>query len=201
MNLHPEAERIYRERTPRSRELLERNRALIPTGQTGGMWYQLPYPTVVERAAGTRIWDVDGNEYHDFRIGDWLLIHGHGNAAIREAIVAQLDWGIQFGAPEWDLGHRMATLLAERMPSIEKVRFAISGTENNQIALRLARTFTGRAKMAKMAARLPRRRRSAARRQNGDRVSTRTRSRRAFCAARSTRSWCCRSTTPTRPRS
>ncbi len=152
LNLHPEAERIYRERTPRSRELLERNRELIPSGHAGGMWYQLPYPTVMERAQGSRIWDVDGNEYHDFRVGDWLLIHGHGNATIKEAILAQLDRAVQFGAPEWDLGHRMASLLVERVPSIEKVRFAISGTENNQIALRLARTFTGRAKMAKMSA-------------------------------------------------
>jgi glutamate-1-semialdehyde 2,1-aminomutase len=152
MRLHPEAERIYRERTPRSKELLERTRELIPSGHSGGMWYQLPYPMVMDHAKGTRIWDVDGNEYHDFRIGDWLLIHGHGNAAIREAIVAQLDRAVQFGSPEWDLGHRMASLLVERVPSIEKVRFAISGTENNQIALRLARTFTGRPMMAKMAA-------------------------------------------------
>ena len=59
---------------------------------------------------------------------------------------------MQFGSPEWDLGYRMASLLVERVPSIEKIRFAVSGTENNQIALRLARTFTGRSKIAKMAA-------------------------------------------------
>jgi glutamate-1-semialdehyde 2,1-aminomutase len=152
IELHPAAERIYRERTARSRETLERNRSLIPTGHTGGMWFQLPYPIVLERGEGSRVWDVDGNEYMDFRIGDWLLIHGHRNPAINDAIRRQLDVALQFGSPEWDLGYRMASLLVERMPSVEKVRFAVSGTETNQIALRLARTLTGRPKMAKMAA-------------------------------------------------
>ncbi len=150
--LHAEAERRYRERTPRSRELLEKVRELIPSGHSGGMWYQLPYPTLLERGKGSRVWDVDGNEYHDFRIGDWVLIHGHCNDVIRDAIVAQLDKAVQFGSPEWDLGYRMATLLVERMPSFEKVRFAVTGTDCNQIALRLARTYTGRQKIAKMSA-------------------------------------------------
>lgn len=150
--LHAAAERRYRERTPRSLELLERNRELIPSGHTGGMWYQLPYPTVLERGKGARVWDVDGNEYHDFRIGDWVLIHGHCNETIRDAIVAQLDVAVQFGSPEWGLGYRMASLLVERMPSFEKVRFSVSGTDVNQLALRLARTYTGRQKIAKMSA-------------------------------------------------
>ena len=115
------------------------------------MWYQLPYPTLIERGKGSRVWDVDGNEYHDFRIGDWVLIHGHGNDTIRDSIVAQLERGTQFGSPEWNLGYRMAALLVERVPSLEKVRFAVSGTDVNQIALRLARTYTGRHKIAKMA--------------------------------------------------
>jgi glutamate-1-semialdehyde 2,1-aminomutase len=150
--LHPEAERRYRERTPRSLELLEKTRELIPTGHSGGMWYQLPYPTLLQRGKGARVWDVDGNEYHDFRIGDWVLIHGHCNDTIRDAIVSQLEVAVQFGSPEWDLGYRMASLLVERMPSFEKVRFAVTGTDVNQIALRLARTYTGRQKIAKMSA-------------------------------------------------
>ena len=152
VELHPEAVRVYRERTPRSRELLGRLREVIPTGQAGGMWYQLPYPTVLERGKGSHVWDVDGNEYLDFRIGDWLLIHGHCNDHIRDAIVEQLDKAVQFGAPEWDLSYRMATALIERVPSVEKVRFTVSGTETNQLAIRLARAYTGRQKMAKMTA-------------------------------------------------
>jgi glutamate-1-semialdehyde 2,1-aminomutase len=147
--LHAEEERRYRERTRRSLELLERTRPLIPTGHGGGMWYQLPYPVLLERGKGSRIWDVDGNEYLDLRIGDWVVIHGHANDAIRDAIVAQLDRGTQFGCPEWDLQYRMASMLTERMPSVERVRFLVSGTEANLLAMRLARAYTGRMKLAK----------------------------------------------------
>ena len=52
IRLHPEAERRYRERTRRSLELLEQTKPLIPTGHAGGMWYQLPYPVLLERGQG-----------------------------------------------------------------------------------------------------------------------------------------------------
>jgi glutamate-1-semialdehyde 2,1-aminomutase len=147
--LHPGEEQRYRARTRRSLELLERTKPLIPTGHGGGMWYQLPYPVLLERGKGARVWDVDGNEYVDLRIGDWVMIHGHANDAIRDAIVAQLDKGLQFGCPDWDLSYRMASLLVERMPSVERVRFLVSGTEANLLAMRLARSYTGRVKIAK----------------------------------------------------
>ena len=97
VTLHPGEERRYRERTPRSLELLEQTRPLIPTGHAGGMWYQLPYPVLLERGKGCRVWDVDGNEYLDMRIGDWVMVHGHANDGVRDAIVAQLDKASQFG--------------------------------------------------------------------------------------------------------
>ena len=151
LQLDAEEERRYRERTPRSRELLERTRRLIPTGHGGGMWYQLPYPVLLERGEGCWIWDVDGNRYLDLRIGDWVMIHGHSDPVIRDAIVAQLDKAVQFGAADWDLSYRMATLLQERMPSLERIRFLVSGTEANLLAIRLARAFTGRVKVARTA--------------------------------------------------
>src|SRR6266566_5286506 len=83
VRLHAGEERRYRERTQRSLELLARTRALIPTGHAGGMWYQMPYPVLLERGKGSRVWDVDGNEYLDLRIGDWVLINGHCNDHIR----------------------------------------------------------------------------------------------------------------------
>jgi len=148
--LDPGEEQRYRERTRRSLELLERTKPLIPTGHGGGMWYQLPYPVLLERGKGSRIWDVDGNEYLDLRLGDWVMILGHANERVRDAIVAQLEKGTQFGSPDWDLSYRMASLLIERMPSLERVRFLVSGTEANLLAMRLARAHTGRTKLAKM---------------------------------------------------
>jgi glutamate-1-semialdehyde 2,1-aminomutase len=150
LRLHPGEEQRYRERTGRSRELLARTKELIPTGHGGGMWYQLPYPVLLERGKGCWVWDVDGNRYLDLRIGDWVMILGHCDDRIRDAIVAQLDRGLQFGSPDWDLSYRMASLLVERMPSVEKVRFFVSGTETNQFAIRLARVHTGRMKVAKV---------------------------------------------------
>ena len=149
ISLHPGAEACYRDRTRRSLDLLNRTKALIPTGHAGGMWYQLPYPVLIDHAQAARVWDVDGNEYLDMRIGDWVLALGHRNARIRDAIVAQLDRAVQLGCPEWDLAHRMASLLIERMPSVERVRFLASGTETNLLALRLARAYTGRTTVAK----------------------------------------------------
>jgi glutamate-1-semialdehyde 2,1-aminomutase len=151
VRLDPSEERRYRERTHRSLELLERTRKLIPTGHGGGMWYQLPYPVLLERGEGCWIWDVDGNRYLDLRIGDWVLIHGHCNPHIRDAVVAQLDKALQFGAADWDLSYRMASLLTERMPSVERVKFLVSGTEANLLAIRLARAHTGRVKVARSA--------------------------------------------------
>ena len=149
VRLHPGEEQRYRERNRLSFERLEKIKPLIPTGHAGGMWYQLPYPVLLERGKGPRVWDVDGNEYLDMRIGDWVMTLGHRNEAVREAIIAQLDKASQLGCPEWDLSYRMATLLIERMPSVERVRFLASGTETNLLALRLARAYTGRNKLAK----------------------------------------------------
>ena len=151
VSLDPGEERRYRERTRRSLELIERTRRLIPTGHGGGMWYQLPYPVLLERGEGCWIWDVDGNRYLDLRIGDWVLIHGHCNPHIRDAVVAQLDKAVQFGSADWDLSYRMASLLCERMPSVERVKFLVSGTEANLLAVRLARAHTGRVKVARSA--------------------------------------------------
>lgn len=147
--IHPGEHAKYLDRTKKSWELLSRTRDLIPTGHGGGMWYQMPYPVLLSKAKDSRVWDVDGNEYLDLRIGDWVLIHGHANERITEAVARQLPLGAQYGSPEWDLSYRMASLLIERMPSVDRVRFLVSGTETNLLALRLARAHTGRAKLAK----------------------------------------------------
>lgn len=140
---------LFRARTPRSEELWRRTKTLIPTGHAGGMGAFYPHPIVVERGKGCLLWDVDGNQYVDLRLGDWVLIHGHSDDDIRDAVYQQMGKMVQVGAPEWDLGYRMAELLVERVPSVEKVRFFVSGTDANICAIRLARAFTGRQKLAR----------------------------------------------------
>ena len=139
----------WRKRTPNSQALWEKMKTLIPTGHAGGMGYFLPYPIVVERAKGCWLSDVDGNRYLDLRLGDWVLIHGHCDDDIRDAVMLQMERHTQVGAPEWDCAYRMAQLLVERTPSIEKVRFFASGTDANLAAIRMARVYTGRGKIAK----------------------------------------------------
>ena len=78
---------------------LAKTKPLIPTGHAGGMWYQMPYPVLLDRGKGTAVWDVDENEYLDLRIGDWVLIHGHANERIRAAVATQMERTSQFGSP------------------------------------------------------------------------------------------------------
>ena len=139
----------YRSRTVRSKELWQQTKTLIPTGHAGGMGAFGEHPIVVDHAKGCWLWDVDGNEYLDLRLGDWVLIHGHSDEDIRNAVYEQMGKVVQVGAPERNMGYRMAELLVERMPSVEKVRFFASGTDANLCAIRLARGYTGRSKIAR----------------------------------------------------
>jgi len=105
-------------------------------------------PFFVDRAQGSRIWDVDGNEYIDY-VGTWgPAILGHAPAVVIDAIRAAATRGVSFGIPN-PLEVEMAELICRWVPSIEKVRMVNSGTEATMSCLRLARGFTGRDKIIK----------------------------------------------------
>ncbi|PYI90651.1 MAG: glutamate-1-semialdehyde-2,1-aminomutase [Verrucomicrobia bacterium] len=105
-------------------------------------------PFFVERAEGSRIWDVDGNEYIDY-VGTWgPAILGHAPAVVIDAIHAAAARGVSFGIPN-PFEVEMAELICRWVPSIEKVRMVNSGTEATMSCLRLARGFTGRDKIIK----------------------------------------------------
>ena len=124
----------------------EKARQLIPGGVNSPVRafksVGLP-PVVIDHAKGSRIWDIDGNEYIDF-VSSWgPLILGHAREEIVEAIKKTAEKGTSFGAPT-----RIETEMAERMvamvPSVESVRMVNSGTEATMSALRLARAYTRR---------------------------------------------------------
>jgi glutamate-1-semialdehyde 2,1-aminomutase len=126
------------------------NRALVslPGGNTRTTVFMKPYPIYAARGEGCRVWDVDGNEFIDCINNFTSLIHGHAHPSLIEAATRQLSVGSAFGLPtesEIDL----AELLVSRLPSVEQVRFANSGTEAVMMALKAARAFTGRPKIAK----------------------------------------------------
>ncbi len=116
-------------------------------GKTGhDLRYFSPMPLYIERGAGGRKWDVDGNEYIDFLLGNGALLLGHAPAEVVEAISEAVGRGTHFGS-DHPLHIEWAERVQELVPSAERVRFVNSGTEATLLALRLARAFTGRNKI------------------------------------------------------
>ena len=107
-------------------------------------------PLFIERAEGTKIYDVDGNEYIDLVGSYGPVILGHGNTAVKDAVKAAVDKGFTFGATT-ENEIILSEMVAEIFPSIDKVRFVNSGTEAVLSAIRLARAFTNRNKIVKFA--------------------------------------------------
>jgi len=140
----------FRARTPGSAAAFKEAQRILPGGVPAGLGFMSPYPLYVQRAEGAYVWDADGNKLLDFMGGDWLLPLGHCNPAVVAATTAQIAIGTTYCSPHVSLGIELATLLQQRIPSLEKIRFTTSGTEATQTALRLARGFTSRGKVAKM---------------------------------------------------
>ncbi|MDF2834745.1 MAG: glutamate-semialdehyde--aminomutase [Paenibacillus sp.] len=105
-------------------------------------------PVYMERGAGSRVYDIDGNSYIDY-VASWgPLIMGHAHPEVVEAIRKTAEKGTSFGAPT-ELETLMAELVCERVPSVDLVRMVNSGTEATMSALRLARGYTKRSKIMK----------------------------------------------------
>jgi glutamate-1-semialdehyde 2,1-aminomutase len=138
---------------PKSLAAFERAQTLIPGGvnsparafgAVGG------HPSFIARGEGAYLYDIDENRLIDY-VGSWgPLILGHRHPAVTAAILASLETGASFGAPT-EQETRLAELVAEAVPSIEKVRMVSSGTEATMSAIRVARGFTGRNVIIKFA--------------------------------------------------
>lgn len=133
----------YRRITPRSAALFARGGGVLPGGDTRYSITTRPHPPYFERGEGPYIWDVDGNRRLDLNNNSTALVHGHAHPDIVAAVRSQAGSGTAWGGHnptevEW------ASILCERIPSIERVRFANSGTEANMHMLKVARAFTGR---------------------------------------------------------
>ncbi|MBI2462560.1 MAG: aspartate aminotransferase family protein [Candidatus Rokubacteria bacterium] len=138
----------YRAKTARSRELFEEACQVLPGGNTRTTIFFDPYPFYAARGAGARIWDVDGTERLDFNGNYTSLILGHAPPAVVQAVREVVERGLAFPAPsEHEL--RLAQELCRRVPSLDRIRFVNSGSEATLMAIRAARAFTGRPKLAK----------------------------------------------------
>jgi glutamate-1-semialdehyde 2,1-aminomutase len=133
---------------PRSKDLYERAKKVIPGGVNSPVRAFDPYPFFVERAKGSKLYDVDGRAYIDYCMAYGALILGHAHEIILSAVRAQLDRGTLYGAPT-EIEVELAELIQRLYPSMEMLRFVNSGTEATMHAVRVARGFTGRKKLLK----------------------------------------------------
>ena len=140
------ARQQYASQNPESERMYERSQQVMPGGNTRTILFYPPFPLVMVRGAGARLWDADGHEYLDF-LGDYTAgLFGHSDPDIRSAIVGALDAGLSLSAHN-ALEVQLAELICRRIRSIERLRFTNSGTEANLMALMTAVNFTGRRKI------------------------------------------------------
>lgn len=134
--------------TAASKRLFEEACQYIPGGSSRVHYFYEPYPIYAHSGRGCRLTDVDGVERLDFVNNMTSLIHGHAHPRVLAAIAEQAQRGTAWSEPGAE-EVQLARHLVERVPSIERIRFGNSGTENVMMAVKLARAFTGRHKIAK----------------------------------------------------
>jgi glutamate-1-semialdehyde 2,1-aminomutase len=132
-----------------SDKLYCRAQHVLPGGTTRVTVKRTPIPIYMERGEGAYMFDVDGNKYLDFVSNYTVLIHGHAFPPVSDAIKAQLEHGSCYANPTVT-EIELAELMVERVPAVEKIRFTNSGTEAVMFAIKAARAFTGRSKIAKL---------------------------------------------------
>jgi len=138
---------------PLSRTLFERAKKIIPGGVNSpvrAFGAVQATPIFIREARGSRVTDVDGNEYVDYVMSWGPMMLGHSHPAVTEAIRQAAGRGTSYGAPT-ELEVEMAEIIIEAIPSMQMVRMVSSGTEAVMSAIRLARGYTGRNKIIKFA--------------------------------------------------
>ncbi|HSI98386.1 MAG TPA: aminotransferase class III-fold pyridoxal phosphate-dependent enzyme [Gaiellaceae bacterium] len=140
----------YERLTPASRALWERAVRSLPGGNSRTTIFHAPYPVYLVSGDGCRVTDEDGVERIDFISNYTSLVLGHCHPSVVEAVQRQAGRMMSAAAPS-ELEVELAERIRERLPSVERVRFANSGTEATMLALRAARAFTERETIATFA--------------------------------------------------
>ena len=137
----------YVRRTPKSAEAHKHNLQRLPLGVASNYRAYDPYPIFAKEGQGSKLRDVDGNEYIDHNLTFGALMAGHCHPAVMKAVEKRLSTGTMFGMPH-DMEWELAEEICARFP-VEMVRFGSSGTEATMHAVRLSRAATGRDKIIK----------------------------------------------------
>jgi len=139
---------LFMYKTEKSKKLFEEAEIFTPGGVHSGLRFFKPYPIFVERARGSRIYDVDGNEYVDYHLAFGSVLLGHSSENVTRAVKAQLEKGSIYGLSN-KLEVEVAKKIIQHVPSAQMVKFCNTGTEATYHAIRLARAFTGKTKIIK----------------------------------------------------
>ena len=143
-------EERFRQARPRSLKLWTEAREVMPRGVPSSFQDAAPQPIFMDRGKGSRVWDVDGNEYVDFHNGFGVMVVGHAHPKIVEAVTRQIALGSHYAQPV-ENSIIVARELKRRFHQ-PKWRFTNSGTESTLDAVRIARGFTGRERLVKIEA-------------------------------------------------
>lgn len=140
----------YESRTRKSKLLFKRAQKVFAGGVNHNTRFFQPYPIFVTKARRQHIWDEDGNRYTDYWMGHLALILGHSPKVVTDALAGQFERGTQFG-----MGSKLSVELGEEIqgavPCAEALRFCNTGAEATMYLVRLARGFTGKRIVVKMA--------------------------------------------------
>jgi glutamate-1-semialdehyde 2,1-aminomutase len=143
-------EEQFARRIPKSEALYKRALEVLPSGASGSAKLLGNHVLYATDAHGSRIVDVDGNEYVDYSMGGGPAILGHSPPAVINAVAQQLERGTSLCNNEVEATLRLAEEIRRNMPWMEYLRFLTTGQEATMTAIRAARAFTGRDKVAKV---------------------------------------------------
>ena len=136
--------------TEKSKALFEQAKKVLVGGVASALhkaeWEE--YPIYIERGRGSRVYDVDGNEYIDYMGGFGPIILGYSSPAVDAAVIEQIALGNQFAAP-YELLNRLSQRLVDIIPCAQLVSYQCTGTEANMLNFRLARAYTGKDKIVR----------------------------------------------------
>lgn len=144
---HDHAKRL-REQTGRSEEFFKRATDVTPLGVESNVRAFDPYPFYIEETQGSYVYDMDGNEYLDFLLALGPIILGHNHPEVVEAVKQQAEKSDLTATPQ-PIAFEYMEKVREMTPSIEQVRLSNSGSEATMHAMRVARSYTGKEKIAK----------------------------------------------------
>ena len=131
-----------------SKELFNQAKEFLPGGVDSPVRAYKPYPFFAKKASGSKLYDVDGNNYIDYCLAYGPLVLGHAHPKVVDEVKKQLDVGSAYGVPT-EKEIELAKLVVSKVPCADMVRFVNSGTEATMSAIRLARAFTNKTKIIK----------------------------------------------------